>query len=45
MREILLAGAPGEMTPVAEAHLFAAARAELVARVIRPALGEAGAGW
>ena len=36
VREILLDGA--EMTPWAEAALFAAARAELVAEVIRPAL-------
>jgi dTMP kinase len=38
LREVLLAGAPGEMSPVAEAHLFAAARAELVRAVIEPAL-------
>jgi dTMP kinase len=36
VRELLLAG--DEMSPWAEAALFAAARAELVARVIRPAL-------
>ena len=36
VRELLLDGT--EMTPWAEAALFAAARAELVARVIRPAL-------
>jgi len=36
VRELLLAG--GDVTPWAEAALFAAARAELVARVIRPAL-------
>ena len=36
VRELLLHG--GELTPWAEAALFAAARAELVARVIRPAL-------
>jgi len=41
VREILLSGEPGALTPVAEATLFAAARAELVARVVRPAL-EAG---
>jgi len=40
IRELLLAG--GGMAPWAEAALFAAARAELVAGVIRPAL-EAGA--
>ena len=38
VRDLLLAGEPGEMSLVAEAHLFAAARAELVRRVIRPAL-------
>lgn len=38
VREILLAGDPGEIGLLAEAHLFAAARAELVARVVRPAL-------
>jgi dTMP kinase len=37
IRELLLAGAD-EMAPWAEAALFAAARAELVERVIRPAL-------
>jgi dTMP kinase len=42
VREILLSGDPGALTPVAEATLFAAARAELVARVVRPALE---AGW
>ena len=36
VRELLLAG--GEVSPWAEAALFAAARAELVERVIRPAL-------
>ena len=36
IRQLLLDGAP--MTPWAEASLFAAARAELVATVIRPAL-------
>lgn len=36
IREALLAS--GSVTPVAEAHLFAAARAELVAKVISPAL-------
>jgi dTMP kinase len=37
VRELLLAG--GDVSPWAEAALFAAARAELVERVIRPALG------
>jgi dTMP kinase len=37
VRDLLLAGA--EVSPWAEAALFAAARAELVERVIRPALG------
>jgi len=37
IRELLLGGP--EMAPWAEAALFAAARAELVERVIRPALG------
>jgi dTMP kinase len=36
IRDLLLAGE--EMSPWAEAALFAAARAELVARVVRPAL-------
>jgi dTMP kinase len=36
VRKLLLAGEP--MTPWAEAALFAAARAELAARVVRPAL-------
>jgi dTMP kinase len=36
VRELLLAG--GDVSPWAEAALFAAARAELVERVIRPAL-------
>jgi dTMP kinase len=36
VRELLLHG--GDISPWAEAALFAAARAELVARVIRPAL-------
>ena len=40
VREILLAGAPGEMELSAEALLFAAARAELVRRVIAPALAD-----
>lgn len=38
VRDVLLAGEPGAIGPVAEAHLFAAARAELVQRVILPAL-------
>jgi dTMP kinase len=37
VREMLLTG--GDVSPWAEAALFAAARAELVERVIRPALG------
>jgi len=37
IRELLLNG--GQMAPWAEAALFAAARAELVARVVAPALG------
>jgi dTMP kinase len=40
VREILLQGAPGELELSAEALLFAAARAELVRRVIVPALAE-----
>jgi dTMP kinase len=36
VRNLVLAG--GEMSPVAEALLFAAARAQLVAEVVRPAL-------
>ena len=40
VRDILLAGEPGSMSVLAEAHLFAAARAELVRRVILPALAE-----
>lgn len=39
LREVVLSGEPGELSLAAEAHLFAAARAELVARVVRPALG------
>lgn len=38
LREVVLSGEPGELSLAAEAHLFAAARAELVARVVRPAL-------
>jgi dTMP kinase len=40
VREVVLAGGPGELSLPAEAHLFAAARAELVERVVRPALAE-----
>jgi len=40
VRDILLAGEPGAMSLIAEAHLFAAARAELVQRVILPALAQ-----
>lgn len=38
VRELLLSGEPGRMSPIAEVHLFAAARAQLVHEVIRPAL-------
>ena len=38
VRQIVLSGDPGHLTLVAEAHLFAAARAELVERVVRPSL-------
>lgn len=38
VREVVLDGEPGGLTLAAEAHLFAAARAELVERVVRPAL-------
>ena len=38
VRELLLSGDPGTVSPVAEVHLFAAARAQLVHEVIRPAL-------
>jgi len=38
VREVVLSGEPGELSLPAEAHLFAAARAELVERVVRPAL-------
>lgn len=41
LREVLLGRAPGELSALAEVHLFAAARAQLVQEVIRPAL-EAG---
>jgi dTMP kinase len=40
VRDILLAGAPGRMSPIAEVHLFAAARAQLVHEVVKPALQE-----
>jgi dTMP kinase len=38
LRQLLLAGSTGELRPVTEALLFSAARAELVANVIAPAL-------
>jgi dTMP kinase len=38
IRGVVLSGEPGHLTLVAEAHLFAAARAELVERVVRPSL-------
>ena len=38
LRDILLDGGTGSMQPRAEAMLFAAARAQLVAQVIRPAI-------
>lgn len=38
LRELLLAEATGELQPISEALLFSAARAELVQRVIAPAL-------
>jgi dTMP kinase len=38
VRKVVLSGEPGHLTLVAEAHLFAAARAELVERVVRPSL-------
>ena len=40
VRDILLAGEPGAMSLIAEAHLFAAARAELVQRVVLPSLAQ-----
>jgi dTMP kinase len=40
VRGLLLEGEPGRMSPVAEVHLFAAARAQLVHEVVRPALEE-----
>lgn len=39
IRQVLLDDPAGEMTPAAEAALFIASRAELVERVVRPALG------
>jgi dTMP kinase len=38
VRKVVLSGEPGQLSLVAEAHLFAAARAELVERVVRPSL-------
>lgn len=38
VRELVLSGLPGEIGLVAEAHLFAAARAELMDRVVGPSL-------
>ena len=38
LRAVLLESAPGDIGAVAEMHLFAAARAQLVERVIAPAL-------
>ncbi|HSJ72739.1 MAG TPA: dTMP kinase [Miltoncostaeaceae bacterium] len=38
VRQLVLSGEPGHLTLVAEAHLFAAARAQLVERVVRPSL-------
>jgi dTMP kinase len=38
VRNVVLSGEPGQLSLVAEAHLFAAARAELVQRVVRPSL-------
>lgn len=43
LRGVLLESAPGSIGPVAEVHLFAAARAQLVAEVIAPTL--AAGGW
>jgi dTMP kinase len=40
VRELLLTGGAGGVTPFAEVHLFAAARAQLVAAVVRPALAQ-----
>jgi dTMP kinase len=39
LRALVLGGASGPVAPAAEVHLFAAARAQLVAQVVRPALG------
>ena len=38
LRRVLLESAPGDIGPVAEMHLFAAARAQLVQEVVAPAL-------
>ncbi|MCK5940692.1 MAG: dTMP kinase [Planctomycetes bacterium] len=38
LRELLLAPATGELQPISEVLLFSAARAELLQRVVRPAL-------
>lgn len=43
LRALLLDAGLGALAPTAEAHLFAAARAALVAEVVRPALG--GGSW
>ncbi len=40
LRDVLLTAEPGGIGALAEAHLFAAARAELVETVIRPALDD-----
>lgn len=40
LRELLLSPATGELQPVSEVLLFSAARAELMQRVVRPALAE-----
>jgi len=38
LRTVLLDSAPGEVSPAAEVYLFAAARAQLVSAIVRPAL-------
>ncbi len=38
LRAVLLDSAPGEISPAAEVYLFAAARAQLVSAIVRPAL-------